>query len=807
MGPRVKRQRLSQDGAEAVTAIAVPEQPTAASATTSEPTANEKSARQKQLSQRRSLFVRSLAPQTTTEDLTEHFSESYPIKHALAVLDKATKQCKGYGFVTFADAEDAQRALEELNDSKLHGKKIRIELAEPRHRDVDGAVPGQKSTPGPAAVKAKTDREEQKKGEGSPKLIVRNLPWTIKTAEQLGLLFRMYGKIKDVTLPKSKTGQLKGFGFVLLRGRKNAEKALAGVNGKEVGGRQLAVDWAVDKDTWENLQSNAAEGDEDAEMKDGEDGDSDISDESSVVSSSSEDEDSEDEDADEDEDSNTDYEDVSDSEIDAADDPTKPDLSDNTLFVRNLPFSATDDTLREHFEQFGKLRYARVVLDPDTERPKGTGFVCFVDPDDALTCLKNMPRVTLSKKTKDGKDGSTITVTHSVLENADADPSGAYTLDGRILQISRAVNRNEAVRLTAEGAASRFSRDKDKRRLYLLSEGTIAHNTPLYQKLSPSEVTMREASAKQRQKLIQSNPGLHLSLTRLSIRNIPRSITSKDLKALARRAVVGFAQDVKAGARQKLSKEEVLRGGAEMAAADKMRKQKGKGVVKQAKIVYETNEGKKVEGDDVAGGVGRSRGYGFIEYYTHRNAIMGLRWLNGHAVEYKVQGQGKDAKTKGMGKKAQREAIEDRKKRLIVEFAIENANVVHRRSDREGKAKEKTSDAAANPASDGRAAASASAKGNGKGKGKGGNGRPDQNPLPRGKKRKHDDEGDAVPAQNGKVGSKMVGSKGHGKSAQGGSGSRAAEIEGDTKGDKVAQRSRIIQKKRVARRARKAGAA
>ncbi|KAF2661077.1 RNA-binding domain-containing protein [Lophiostoma macrostomum CBS 122681] len=802
MGPRVKRQRLSQDGAEAVTATADPEQPPAVSAPTSEPSANGSSLRHKQLSQRRSLFVRSLPPQTTTEDLTEHFSESYPIKHALTVLDKTTKQCKGYGFVTFADAEDAQRALDELNGSELHGKKIRIEIAEPRHRDVDGAVPGQKSTPGPAAAKAKAEREEQKKGQGSPKLIVRNLPWTVKTPEQLGLLFRMYGKIKDVTLPKTQTGQLKGFGFVLLRGRKNAEKALAGVNGKEVDGRQLAVDWAVDKDTWENLQSNAPENDEDAEMKDAVESDSDASEESSVVSSSSEDEDSdsdEDEDAEEDEDSNTDYEDVSDSDIDTAADPTKPDLSDNTLFIRNLPFSATDDTLHEHFEHFGKLRYARVVLDPDTERPKGTGFVCFVDPSDALTCLKNMPRITLSKKTKDGKDGSTITVTHSVLENADADPTGAYTLDGRILQLSRAVSRNEAVRLTAEGAASRFSRDKDKRRLYLLSEGTIPHDSPLYQKLSPSEVTMRDTSAKQRQMLIQSNPSLHLSLTRLSIRNIPRSITSKDLKALARRAVVGFAQDVKADTRRKLSKEEVLRGGAEMAAADKMRKKKGKGVVKQAKIVYETNEGKKVEGDDVGGGAGRSRGYGFIEYYTHRNALMGLRWLNGHAVEYKVQGS--EGKTKG--KKAQREAIEDRKKRLIVEFAIENANVVHRRSDREDKAKtkEKTSDSAANPKPH---AALPSAKGKA-----GGRDRPDQNSLPRGKKRKHDDDGDAVVAKKGKVSRrervKAVGSKGQGTGAQGGSGDGAAMVEGDTKGDKVAQRSRIIRKKRMARRARKAG--
>jgi nucleolar protein 4 len=186
---------------------------------------------------------------------------------------------------------------------------------------------------------------------------------------------------------------------------------------------------------------------------------------------------------------------------------------------------------------------------------------------------------------------------------------------------------------------------------------------------------MREASAKQRKQLIESNPSLHLSLTRLSVRNLPRSITSKDLKDLARQAVVGFASDVKAGKRQKLSKEETIRGGEEMQAAEAARKKSGKGIVKQAKVVFESTGGSKVSEES---GAGRSRGYGFIEYHTHRNALMGLRWLNGHAIDYKVK--------ENTGKLS-REDIQDRKKRLIVEFAIENAQVVMRRKEKEDKAR------------------------------------------------------------------------------------------------------------------------
>lgn len=72
----------------------------------------------------------------------------------------------------------------------------------------------------------------------------------------------------------------------------------------------------------------------------------------------------------------------------------------------------------------------------------------------------------MDSKTKDAAAGS---VTKSILQNEDADPSGRYTLDGRILQVSRAVNKNEANRLTQEGVDNRFKRDTDKRRLYLLS--------------------------------------------------------------------------------------------------------------------------------------------------------------------------------------------------------------------------------------------------------------------------------------------------------------------------------------------------
>jgi RNA recognition motif-containing protein len=45
------------------------------------------------------------------------------------------------------------------------------------------------------------------------------------------------------------------------------------------------------------------------------------------------------------------------------------------LYVGNLPFSANDQTLMDTFAQVGTVESARVIMDRDTGRSKGFGFV------------------------------------------------------------------------------------------------------------------------------------------------------------------------------------------------------------------------------------------------------------------------------------------------------------------------------------------------------------------------------------------------------------------------------------------------
>ena len=45
------------------------------------------------------------------------------------------------------------------------------------------------------------------------------------------------------------------------------------------------------------------------------------------------------------------------------------------LYVGNLPFSATDESLMQLFQQAGQVESARIITDRDTGRNKGFGFV------------------------------------------------------------------------------------------------------------------------------------------------------------------------------------------------------------------------------------------------------------------------------------------------------------------------------------------------------------------------------------------------------------------------------------------------
>ncbi len=60
------------------------------------------------------------------------------------------------------------------------------------------------------------------------------------------------------------------------------------------------------------------------------------------------------------------------------------------LYVGNLPYSATDDSLKVAFSRFGAVQSAVVVTDRDTGRSKGFGFVEMGTDQEAAAAITGM---------------------------------------------------------------------------------------------------------------------------------------------------------------------------------------------------------------------------------------------------------------------------------------------------------------------------------------------------------------------------------------------------------------------------------
>ena len=62
----------------------------------------------------------------------------------------------------------------------------------------------------------------------------------------------------------------------------------------------------------------------------------------------------------------------------------------NKLYVGNLAYSVRDETLQEAFGQFGVVTSAKVMMDRDTGRSKGFGFVEMSSDAEAQSAINGM---------------------------------------------------------------------------------------------------------------------------------------------------------------------------------------------------------------------------------------------------------------------------------------------------------------------------------------------------------------------------------------------------------------------------------
>lgn len=436
------------------------------------------------------------------------------------------------------------------------------------------------------------------------RVIVRNLPFTC-TEEALREHFAAFGEILQLDLPPGNDGKIRGFGFITYTNAQSANKAVLEGSKIKLLGRKIAVDLTVGRDQVnkkqrpvEALEEPKMEVDEDEEPEEpkSKKDKKEKKDKKKKVESEDEKEEAEELDPDdpaawptevpdfeseseddEDDDADSDDEEAQKKKTDAAE--VKRAFSTDvhlgqTLFLRNVAFDTTEEELHSKFSEWGTLKHAKIVKDRSTGEAKGTAFVHFIDSSDADRCIKDAYQsAKFNIHTRKAKIG----------RNNDPSLESDIQIGGRRLIIAEAVSRKSADKLTEDNKEKRekFGSRGDRRNLGLAALSTL--NQDDMAALTKEEREKYERGQHEKNQKL-ANPNFHVSRTRLCIRNLPKTLTEDQLRAIFKKA----SDDVP-----------------------------GKTAFHQVKVVRDKERDNS------------SRGYGFVEFSDHIHAKSALAVLNG----------------------------------------------------------------------------------------------------------------------------------------------------------------------------------
>ncbi|CAL9224632.1 unnamed protein product, partial [Arabidopsis halleri] len=204
------------------------------------------------------LFVTNLSPQTKISDIIHFFKNVGEVVSVRLIVNHEGKHV-GYGFVEFAFANEANKALEEMNGEYLLDHMIFLDVAKtapypPRPKynlaemlcyedylrrgsllieeeEEDVTVEGPYETPKPfveaVAIRKKT-------------LFIANLSHKTKPSHIINF-FKDVGEVVHVRLIVDNKGKLVGYGFVEFASANEAKKALEKKNGEYLHDRKISL--------------------------------------------------------------------------------------------------------------------------------------------------------------------------------------------------------------------------------------------------------------------------------------------------------------------------------------------------------------------------------------------------------------------------------------------------------------------------------------------------------------------------------------------------------------------------------------
>lgn len=182
------------------------------------------------------VFIKNLDEGVDEEELRGLF-EPYGTITSLIVQKDSEGKSKGFGFVNYESHEAAAKAVDELHDKEINGKKMFVSRAQKKAEREDELKRQYQAM-----------REEKLNKYQGVNLYVKNLD-DIVDDEKLRAEFGNYGTITSAKIMRDeKTGVSKGFGFVCFSSPDEATKAVSEMNGKMMGGKPIYVALAQRKD-------------------------------------------------------------------------------------------------------------------------------------------------------------------------------------------------------------------------------------------------------------------------------------------------------------------------------------------------------------------------------------------------------------------------------------------------------------------------------------------------------------------------------------------------------------------------------
>ncbi|XP_054469771.1 polyadenylate-binding protein 4 [Anoplopoma fimbria] len=180
------------------------------------------------------VYIKNFGDDMTDDHLKELF-DKYGKTLSVKVMTDPTGKSRGFGFVSYEKHEDANKAVEDMNGTELHGKTVFVGRA-------------QKKMERQAELKRKFEllKQERISRYQGVNLYIKNLDDTIDD-EKLRKEFTPFGSITSAKVMLEE-GRSKGFGFVCFSSPEEATKAVTEMNGRIVGSKPLYVALAQRKE-------------------------------------------------------------------------------------------------------------------------------------------------------------------------------------------------------------------------------------------------------------------------------------------------------------------------------------------------------------------------------------------------------------------------------------------------------------------------------------------------------------------------------------------------------------------------------